>query len=152
MRRAAALFCAATAVAATPAASAEFGLLTLACRGDIALAADAPSEAEAPIAFETTVIFADGELLALVDPETGKPGRPLSPDALTRGSLEIVGREPWPMVWISATGRKATLIGFALKGDASLVSLTIRGPGPDGARAFTLFDSRGGGVHRGLCR
>jgi hypothetical protein len=135
--------------------AAEFGLLALTCKGDVVLPPDAVGgEDQGQIVFDATVIFADGEHLTLVDPETKKLDRPLSPAEVTRGSLEIVGREPEPMVWTSATGRRATLIGFALRADSSIVSLTIRSPGPDvrARRPFVLFDSRSGAVHRGECR
>ena len=98
------------------------------------------------------MIFADGEFLALVDPETGKPGRPLAPDAMTRGSLEIVGREPEPMVWTTATGTRATLIGFVVRSDSNLVVLTIKSAAAGARRAFSLYDARSGMMHQGLCR
>jgi hypothetical protein len=134
------------------AGAAEFGLQTFMCEGSVIAADDGRMAGPGAIAFEATVIFADGEWLALVDPETGKPGRPLSPDAMTRGSLEIVGREPEPMVWTTATGSRATLIGFVVRSDSSLVALTIKSAAAGARRAFSLYDARSGMMHRGQCR
>jgi hypothetical protein len=135
------------------ASAAEFGLRTFLCEGvSEPSAGEGGAPAPLSVTFEATVIFADGEFLALVDPETGKPSRPLAADAMTRGSLEIVGREPEPMVWTTATGARATLIGFVVRSDSNLVALTINGAPAGEKRAFTLYDARSGMVQRGQCR
>jgi hypothetical protein len=134
--------------------SAEFGLQTLSCQGTPVLQPDAPgAEAQARIAFDATVIYADGEFLSLLDPEKNKVERRVSDQEVTRGTLEFVDREPEPMVWTLSTGRKATMMGFSLRSDGGLMALTIRSA-PDGEsrRPFVLFDQRSGGVHRGWCR
>jgi hypothetical protein len=125
--------------------------LTLNCAGTLSSAAHDPA-ADASIAFQATVPFGEGRLIALTDPETGKIERLLYDAEAMTGSFQQAGGPAETIVWTRSTGRKAAFVGALIRSDGEIVSLSVESaPAAAGRRPFALFGTTGARLYRGGC-
>ncbi|HZZ61930.1 MAG TPA: hypothetical protein VFE63_12265 [Roseiarcus sp.] len=111
------------------------------------------SEAQQSLEFEVSLRFGEGEILALIDPETSKVDTILYDAEVTSGSLRFKGENERRVIWTRLSGVMGPLVGEAVDSDGDIVALSIERRAPDGGgRPFALFDASGGSAYRGVCR
>lgn len=126
----------------------------LACSGTLAFGRTFLSgAAEATLDFEVSVQFGEGEMLALVDPETSKVETVLYDAEVTSGLLRFKGGDDRRIVWTRMSGQTGPLVGEAVASDGDIVALSIERRTTDvDERPFALFAAAGGSAYRGVCR
>ncbi len=128
--------------------------LHLSCAGRLAFGRTfRSSEAQPSLEFEVSVRFGEGEILALVDPETSKVETALYDAEVTSGSLRIKTGDVLPIVWTRLSGVTGPLIGEAIASDGDVLALSVEGQEASGeGRPFALFAAADASAYRGVCK
>jgi hypothetical protein len=104
------------------------------------------------VAFAVSATFGEGEILALVDPETKAVERTLYDAEATSGALRFKDGSEATIVWTRMSGVSGPLLGQAIASDGDVVALSIdRAPDSSAGRPFTLFRAAGADLYRGVC-
>jgi len=127
--------------------------VTLACAGRLAFGLAPPSFASgSELTFEASVTFGEGEILALVDPETKAVERVLYDAESTSGSLRFKDGDESTIVWTRMSGAAGPLLGQAIASDGDVATLSIeRAPEGSRDRPFVLFATASASLYRGTC-
>lgn len=128
--------------------------LHLSCSGRLAFGRTfRSSEAQPSLEFEISVRFGEGEILALVDPETSKVETALCDAEVTSGSLRIKSGDLLPIVWTRLSGATGPFIGEAIASDGDVLALSVEGQEAGGqGRPFALFAAADASAYRGVCK
>lgn len=128
-------------------------VLVFSCRGRLEFGRTfLSSEAQPSLEFEVSVRFGEGEILALVDPETSRVKTVLYDAEVKSGSLRFKDGDEKRVVWTRLSGATGPLVGEALASDRDVIALSVDRQAPDGGRPFALFAAAGGRAYRGDCR
>ena len=127
--------------------------LELACSGSLEFGrAFLSTAAEPRLDFEVSVQFGEGEILALVDPETSKVETVLYDAEVTSGLLRFKGGDDRRIIWTRMSGLIGPLVGQAVASDGDIIALSIeRRTTEADERPFALFAAAGGSAYRGVC-
>ncbi len=111
------------------------------------------SDARSSVEFEVTAHFGEGEILAMVDPDTSKIELILYDAEVTSGSLRFKDGDERRVIWTRMSGVTGPLVGEAIASDGNVVALSIEQEARDGVeRPFALFSAADGSAYRGVCR
>ena len=123
------------------------------CAGKLADDGSAAPGGKGPtLTFEVSAAFGEGEILALVDPETRKLEQPLYDAETTSGPLRFGDGDAATIVWTRMSGRDGPLTGEAVLSDGNVAALSIDRPSEAaGARPFILFLAADVSLYRGVC-
>jgi hypothetical protein len=117
--------------------------LALACRSDAAPA----------VAFRVSVVFDDGALLALTDPQTGKIEQLVYDQEVLGGTFQREAGSLQPMIFTRTSGAAGRLTGTFIDSNGSISALSIERFDPaDGSRRFVYFSTDEAMALRGRCR
>jgi hypothetical protein len=125
--------------------------MKLNCSGRLGVGQSPPAFGS-DLSFEVSVSFGEGEILALVDPETKAVERTLYDAESTYGSLRVKDGSEATVVWTRTSGAAGPLLGQAIASDGDVIALSI-GRAPEGSsdRPFVLFAAASASVYRGTC-
>ena len=127
--------------------------LRLSCSGRLAFGRTfRSSEAQLSLEFEVLVRFGEGEILALVDPETSKVDTALYDAEVASGEMRLKSEDAMRVIWTRLSGDTGPLIGEAIAGDGDLLALSVERQEAGGERRpFALFAAAGATAYRGVC-
>jgi hypothetical protein len=122
------------------------------CAGRASGGGSLPSFASgAEVKFEVSAAFAEGAIVALVDPETSAVRQPLYDAESTSERMSFSNGEETTIVWTRMSGVDGPLVGAAIMSDGDVLALTIE-QGSEGAqRPFVLFAAAPASLFRGTC-
>ena len=127
--------------------------MKLECAGRLTVGQSLPSFAGGPeLSFAVSVSFGEGEILALIDPETKAVERTLYDAESTYGSLRFNDGYETTVVWTRMSGAAGPLLGQAIASDGDVIALSIaRAPEGSSDRPFVLFATASAALYRGTC-
>ncbi len=125
----------------------------LECSGELALGRGLSSLAvRAKLSFEVSISFGEGEILALVDPESSKVEKVIYDAELTSGSMRLADGYEATIVWTRMSGSAGPLVGQAITGDGDVIALSVdRAAAGSTERPFVLFAAASASAYRGTC-
>ena len=155
LSRIALTFMGAVALAApltAPSNAAESQLETFACEGQPSASA-LSSRAPRDIQFDVGISSDDGDLLGIVDPESGKV-RQLAYDAeISHGFLKFPNEIERPVLWTRGKRNGGDYVGETIAADGEIITVRInRRTDRDAGSVFALFDTERQTLFSGKCR
>jgi hypothetical protein len=98
-----------------------------------------PLTSASTLSFEVSITFGEGELLALVDPETSKVDKIIYDAESTSGSLILGEGYETTIVWTRTSGATGPLVGQAITSDGDVIGLSIEPARAGSEQPFVLF-------------
>jgi hypothetical protein len=126
--------------------------LTMTCNGRVAASvANSPQNRE--IAFEVRIHTDDGNLLGLVDEESGRVQRLAYDAEISIGSIRFSDGVAQELMWTREKNNGGDFIGEAIRGDGQISALRISKANPISPDYdFVLFETESRSMSEGACR
>lgn len=137
---------------ACPARAETGATIELSCAGGLAEGRSGAAVVKGTaIALEVSATFGEGEILALVEPQTRKIEPPLYDAEATSGALRFSDGDATTIIWTRMSGRDGPLLGVAVLSDGDVLTLSVDRPSGGAGRAFALFLAADSSLYRGHC-